>query len=257
MKKFLQNIFSIKREKNHKIITILGIKIKIYQPKSEKLHYCPICNTEGQFKDFGITLLRKSVQCPNCNSLERHRLLYFIYKKYFLNTEKVIKVLHTAPEKCIYDVICKNPNIDYTPIDLCPEKYKFCQCKKEDITNLSFTENTFDFVLSNQVMEHILDEKKYISELLRVLKPGGYFLLNFPVDMALDKTFQDDSIITPEEREKYYGQDDHVRKYGRDIFDKLKKEYNAKIVFAQDIFKDKDIKRYKLSKYEFVGILKK
>ena len=245
LKKILQNVFSVKRKEHHKIITILGIKIKLFQPKTDDVYYCPICNQYGQFLPFGV-IPRPAAKCPHCGSLERHRFLYFIYKKYFLNTNKQIKLLHTAPEKCIYDLIKKNPKIDYTPIDLFPEGYKFCQCLKEDVTNLSFKDNTFDFVISNQVMEHILDENKFLSELLRVLKPGGYLLLNFPVFMDLEKTFQDDSITSPEDREKYYGQSDHVRKYGRDIFDKLKKKYNAKVIFVKDFRNNRKIEKYKL-----------
>ncbi len=256
LKKILQNVFSVKRKEHHKIITILGVKIKLFQPKTNDLHYCPICNQYGQFLPFGV-IPRPAANCPHCGSLERHRFLYFIYKKYFLNTKKQIKLLHTAPEKCIYDLIKKNPKIDYTPIDLFPEGYKFCQCLKEDVTNLSFKDNTFDFVISNQVMEHILDENKFLSELLRVLKPGGYLLLNFPVFMDLEKTFQDDSITSPEDREKYYGQSDHVRKYGRDIFDKLKKKYNAKVIFVSSLMNPKQIKKYSLLKNGFIAIIQK
>lgn len=54
-------------------------------------------------------------------------------------------------------------------------------------------------------MEHIMDESKFLTELLRVLKPGGLFLLNFPVYMGLEKTFQDNSITSPEERENTMG----------------------------------------------------
>lgn len=132
-------------------------------------------------------------------------VLFFIYKKYFLNTRKPIRVLHTAPEKCICDLIGRYPLVDYVPMDLSPERYRFCRCRKEDVTNLSFADNTFDVVLSNQVMEHIMDESKFLTELLRVLKPGGLFLLNFPVYMGLEKTFQDNSITSPEERENTMG----------------------------------------------------
>ena len=244
MKKLLQTIFSVKNEKYHKVITILGMKIKLFYPKSDDLYYCPICKKYSHFTQMGVKP-RHAVKCPNCQSLERHRFLYFIYKKYFLNTQKQIKILHTAPEKCIYNLIKKNPNIEYTAIDISPEKYNFCDCKKEDVTGLSFADNTFDFVISNQVMEHILDEKKYLLELTRVLKPDGTFLLNFPVFMNQEKTFQDDSITTPEDREKNYGQNDHVRAYGRDVFSRFKKEYGAKVIFAKDIFNAEKIHKYR------------
>ena len=252
MANLLQQIFSIKNENIHKVITILGFRIKFKNYK--KMNYCPTCKT---WSDYADTKKYTKILCVNCKSLPRHRFLYFIYKKYFLNTQKPIKILHTAPERCIYYLIKKNSNIDYTPIDLYPEGYKFCNCIKEDVTNLSFSDNTFDFVLSNQVMEHILDEKRFLRELLRVIKPDGYLLLNFPVFIDLEKTFQDDSITSPEDREKYYGQYDHVRKYGRDIFLRLQKDYGAKIIFAKDLLSQKDITKMKLNPNDFCAVIPK
>lgn len=249
--KFFQGVFSVKNDANHKVLTIFGVKIKFSIQK-----YCPICKKRNKFQDFGKPI-RTFALCPSCLSLERHRFLYFLYDKYFLHTKKNIKLLHTAPEKCIAEKILKNSHIDYTAIDLYPEQWDFVNCKKEDITNLSFPDNTFDFILSNQVMEHILDEKKYLSELFRVLKPGGLFILNFPIDFELKKTFQDDSIVSSEDREKYYGQYDHVRKYGKDIIYRLESEYNAKIVFAKDIVNKCKFKKYGFNNNDCCFLIKK
>ena len=41
-------------------------------------------------------------------------------------------------------------------------------------------DNTFDFAVSFQVIEHIRDDKDFISEIHRVLKPGGKLLLSTP-----------------------------------------------------------------------------
>lgn len=43
---------------------------------------------------------------------------------------------------------------------------------------LKFEDNSFDFVLSSQVLEHVKDVDQYMSECLRVLKPGGILLLS-------------------------------------------------------------------------------
>ncbi len=45
---------------------------------------------------------------------------------------------------------------------------------------LPFDNNFFDYVVSNQVVEHVKDIKHYIEENLRVLKPGGKLILCFP-----------------------------------------------------------------------------
>lgn len=43
---------------------------------------------------------------------------------------------------------------------------------------LKFDDNSFDFVLSSQVLEHVKDVDQYMGECLRVLKPGGILLLS-------------------------------------------------------------------------------
>lgn len=98
LRKLLRFFFSIKNEKYHRVVTIFGIKIKYFRPLTGGVYFCPVCNRYGRFMDM-VGKPRFAVKCPYCRSLERHRFLFFIYKKYFLNTRKPIRVLHTAPEK--------------------------------------------------------------------------------------------------------------------------------------------------------------
>ena len=90
---------------------------------------------------------------------------------------------------------------------------------KIDITDIKFQNNTFDCILCSHVLEHILDDNKAIRELYRVLKPNGWAILQVPI--LREKTFEDPNIQTPEERLKYFGQEDHVRIYGLDYKDRL------------------------------------
>ena len=88
---------------------------------------------------------------------------------------------------------------------------------KMDIHNIPFPENTFDAVLCNHVLEHVNDDIKAMSEIRRVLKPGGYAVMQVPFFSPVpERTIEDRSITTAAEREKAFGQDDHVRKYGLD-----------------------------------------
>ena len=91
-----------------------------------------------------------------------------------------------------------------------------------NITNMQFTESTFDLVVCNHVLEHIPDDTKAMQELYRVLKPGGIAILQIPQDLKREVTFADDTITDQKERAKIFGQYDHVRIYGRDYFDKLR-----------------------------------
>ena len=85
-----------------------------------------------------------------------------------------------------------------------------------NVLNLPFAEGDFDMVMCNHVLEHIEDDRKAMRELFRVLKKGGVGLLQVPMSNILDKTLEDSSVKTSEERLKVFGQTDHLRLYGMD-----------------------------------------
>jgi hypothetical protein len=58
-----------------------------------------------------------------------------------------------------------------------------------------------------------------MREVHRVLKPGGWSILHVPI--TANETFEDPSIVDPKERERLFGQFDHVRRYGPDYVDRL------------------------------------
>lgn len=97
-----------------------------------------------------------------------------------------------------------------------------------------------------------------MRELCRVLKPEGFAILQVPISKNAKETFEDFSITTPEEREKYFGQKDHVRIYGKDYKNRL--ENVGFKVEIYDIKKDlniKQIKKYGLNEEETLYIGKK
>jgi len=55
-----------------------------------------------------------------------------------------------------------------------------------------------------------------MRELYRVLKPGGWAILQVPLDSSRATTFEDPAVTDARERERLFGQSDHVRVYGRD-----------------------------------------
>ena len=110
-------------------------------------------------------------------------------------------------------------NIDYISADIESPLAKV----KMDVHHIPFAENTFDVVFCNHVMEHVDDDIQAMSEIHRVLKPGGWAIIQSPVYVYLEKTLEDPSITDPLEREQVFGQNDHMRKYGRDYGDRLRK----------------------------------
>lgn len=220
-------------------------------------YYCPFCKKEAVFKNAGYPL-RYSARCPYCNSLERHRFLYYIYEQILEeNKNRKIKILHTAPEECVYKYLSRKTNIEYTTVDLNPDGYPYADnCLKMNILDMKFEDNTFDYILSNHVIEHIEDEAGFFRECLRVLKPDGKLIITAPYFKELETTFEDPAIVTDEERLKYYGQSDHVRKYGRDIFARFSK-YGKVSVLGADFLPENLREKMNLGDIESAAIISK
>ncbi len=172
-----------------------------------------------KFLPYGYGKQRPNVLSPSTLSLERHRLIWLYLKNETNFFTKKLKVLHMAPEQCFLSLFKKQKNLDYTTADL----YSPIVDIKADILDLPFEDNSFDLIFCNHVLEHIEDDHKAMTELYRVLKKDGMGIFQIPQDLSLDKTYEDFSITSREERMKYFGQYDHVRIYGKDYFDRLRK----------------------------------
>jgi len=180
-------------------------------------YYCPVC--DGHFRtflSFGIQK-RKNACCPRCRSLERHRLLWLYLKNKTNLFNDDLKLLHIAPELVLKNKFKKMNNIKYYSADL----HNTNAMVKTDLTSICFKVNSFDAILCTHVLEHINDDKKAMQELHRVLNTSGWAILQVPIDKNRKETFEDFSIAEPEEREKHFGQKDHVRCYGLDYKDRL------------------------------------
>jgi SAM-dependent methyltransferase len=71
---------------------------------------------------------------------------------------------------------------EYLGSDLSPGEIKN-NIRHEDMTKLSFLDETLDHYLSFECFEHIPFYQKAITEIYRTLKPGGSFLGSFPFDI--------------------------------------------------------------------------
>lgn len=79
----------------------------------------------------------------------------------------------------------------YVGLDFSLEAIRFCRNKglgeviNGDIKNLPFPDGYFDLVLATDIVEHIDDDGKAMSEISRVLKKGGHALITVPAFMSL------------------------------------------------------------------------
>ena len=204
-----------------------------------------------KFLPYGYVKQRKNVLSPSTLSLERHRLLWLYLKNETSFFTDQLKVLHFAPEQAFYKRFRKLKNLDYTTTDLNSPLADV----KADICDLPFPDNEFDFILCNHVLEHIPNDTKAMQEIYRILKPGGTAVLQIPQDLSREKTFEDDSITEKKEREKIFGQYDHVRVYGRDYFEKLRSiGFKVDEVDYTRELSSEEINRYRLSEGEIIPV---
>ncbi len=215
-----------------------------------KVH-CPICGSNfRKFLPYGRKPPRENALCPNCLSLERHRLLWLYLKERTPFFREEIKFLHIAPELCFIHRFEKMENLKYTTADLESPLAKV----KMDIHQIPFEENTFDMVMCNHVLEHVEDDIHAMKEILRVLKEGGWAIMQVPfMGQDLEVTYEDPSIRIPSEREKIYGQRDHVRIYGKDYPKRLREAgFQVKEDHFVHSLDKKDISRYALPENEVI-----
>jgi len=163
--------------------------------------------------------------CPVCFMGARTRLVgYYLENEALRNSKGLQRILHVAPEAWLTTIIRRHPgNIDYVAADLHPGHYEgSLEVVQADITNLPWNTNSFDLVICNHVLEHVPDDRKAMGELYRVMRPGGSAILQVPMAIKLGTTIEDPSVQCPKERERRFGQSDHVRIYGSDYFDRLR-----------------------------------
>lgn len=220
----------------------LGQKLRGLWQKTQSVYYngnnyyCPFCGNafrkmlpggskfpvikEKQIIGAGR---RDNCVCPRCYSIDRDRLIWLYLSNKTDVLKRTIKVLHIAPDGATRVWLSSQPNIDYTMGTKHHEGFYYTKdISMIDITELDFDDNSFDLILCNHVLEHISEDRKAMAELFRVLKPGGFAILQVPISMKLKETYEDESITEPKEREKYFGQFDHVRIYGQDYPERLK-----------------------------------
>ena len=180
-----------------------------------KKRHCPLCG--GSFHRFLSKgdPVRAEAMCPRCLSLERHRLLGLFLRRDLSLGKNPVSLVHFAPEPGIREHLKALPTLHYVTCDLVPGRGDVAA----DLARLGFRSETFDMVLCCHVLEHVQDDNTALHELWRILKPGGLAILQVP--LSGDITDEDSSITDLEERRRRFGQEDHVRLYGKDFKNRL------------------------------------
>lgn len=217
----------------------------VYRGKNRE---CPCCGRT--FKLFMYSPFM-AARCPGCLSIERYRLLCKYLAEGTDFGSRKIKLLDVAPAWCFQEFCRSYPNVHYLSIDIASP----LAMRKMDLTALEFDDDSFDCIICYHVLEHIDDDAKAMEEILRVLKPDGWAVIQVPIHVQ--ETVQRHE-LSEEEADEILKFPDHRRAYGKDFKDLLEQAgFKVEVVDFVKKFSRPDIERYGLDTTEDLYICRK
>lgn len=214
---------------------------------------CPVCHLSLRlFFPFGIGgKLRVGALCPGCGSLERDRAAWLLLSSTPDWIGRQLRLLHIAPERCLEPRLREQLGRAYVTGDLVRSDVDW----QLSVEALPFDDQSFDAIICNHVLEHVSDDRRALAELRRVLAPGGWALLQVPLDPELTRTLEDPSVTSPRERRRRFGQHDHVRSYGRDYAERLRQAgFGLELIEVRARHNLGEIRRYGLDPREVLHV---
>ena len=203
---------------------------------------CPLCGYSGRFRAAGSPP-QWDARCPKCGSWHRQRLLgLYLRRNPQLGTRSVI---HFAPEPGVSDVL-KSRAANYRSADLFQPG---CDLQL-NLEELDLPDNSVELFICSHLLEHV-DDRKALSELYRCTAPGGTVLIMVPIVETWETTYENPTIDGARERERHFGQFDHVRYYGADLRDRIR---DAGFALSEFTSQTDDVLRYGLNRGETVFI---
>lgn len=200
-------------------------------------YICPLCGFRS--RDLGvrgtngpaiekyhpIAMGKRAGTCFRCGAADKEKLLWlYLKQEYDVLHRKHLKILHLAPELETAKRLKRLFGRTYIAGDFFTEQYMRNYphwVRRMNVMDLPFEKDSFDLIICNHVMEHISDDRLGMTELYRVLKPGGTAVIQAPLSLQLEKTIENPEYNTDELRYREYGQFNHLRLYGRDYKTRL------------------------------------
>lgn len=169
---------------------------------------CPCCEWRGD--EF------LNARCPNCSSFARGRLLSFLLKSREFNSSRI---LHVAPNVSEKTFAAKNVKHEtYDRVDIRDNRH--CNLV-QDITKEGLKKNYYTLVVIWHVLEHIVDDKKALTNLWESLAEGGKILVSVPIYPDNSLRTLENTEIKREDYEKIHGHPDHCRSCGLDYYRRM------------------------------------
>jgi SAM-dependent methyltransferase len=147
------------------------------------------------------------------------------------------RVLHFAPEPCLDQRTgdrLKATGGTYVRAEYTPTNGE----TKVDLLDMQFQDASFDTIIVHNVLEHVTDDHRALTELARVVAPDGRVILSVPMIDAWEHTIEDPSVTSEQGRDLYFNQEDHLRLYGRDFRERLTRagfDYTAYVATEPEV----------------------
>jgi SAM-dependent methyltransferase len=211
----------------------------VRQMRHHRLGYCPFCESYTLFLRVGLGL-RENMHCLKCRSWSRKRhMAKMLCKVLSVNTltglsDTDAKIYNTDIGSYFDKFLLGNKNyvrsvyISNIPLGTKLEEGVFCQ----DLEQLTFPSNSFDVVITEDVLEHVRHYELAMKEIYRVLKPEGVHVFTVPIDLnqnmivRVDASGEEDIYLLPKQYHIDGLTDGKIlsyRTFGKDTPDLLKK----------------------------------
>lgn len=174
--------------------------------------HCPVCQRSFRgFRPAGKRQVRRdNAICPYCTARERDRLAYLL-----LCGPKAppagSPILHIAPEACLQPRLRELAAGDYVSADLVRTDVD----QRFDVMAIPHAEASFFGIYCSHVLQDVPDDIRAMAELFRILKPGGWAILNVPVtaEKSVDHPHRPGHLRHSLDRRPA----EHLRTYGHDF----------------------------------------
>lgn len=213
-----------------KHLTRFALKLRMAAGAKGQRH-CPACDRDvpGFFR-YGAA---REWGCPACGSSPRERLMHYLLDRGMISVPEGASLLHCAPNERSLVTRFRERAGDYVPADIDPSRYAVPGMQRVDLMAMA-DEARFDRLYASHVMEHVPDDARVLSNIARALTPGGEAWLIVPL---WDRPSEDGAPdLSPRERERRFGQWDHVRQYGPDFAGRIAAAgLEVEVIAARDL----------------------
>lgn len=192
--------------------------------------HCPVCDHDfSRFLPAGSgDRSRDAAVCPLCRSRERDRLTWlFLAERQHTLLQAHMQFLHVAPEPRLSEFFYQAIGEGYITADLMRQDVMV----RLDVQDMLYPNETMDAIYCSHVLQDVPDDRKAMAECFRVLRPGGWAIMNVPIfaEATHDAGAPGNKRAAWDKRP-----DEHVRNYGPDYARRLEDAGFAVQVFSPD-----------------------